>query len=103
MFVEILLNTDGYIGGVATFMKKPNVLNGKLFELNAEDTALFHKLLIARDGVELVDENEDVNIGGIKLKLNDLQNTKIKNIIKDEFEHIKTNNKADEFIKYINT
>lgn len=103
MFVEILFNTDGYIGGLATFHKKPKHLNGKLYELNESDTILLHQALVARDGVELVKKNEDINIGGVKLKFNEYKNKTIAKRIREENLNIKTHNKADEFIKYVNT
>lgn len=60
--------------------------------------------LRGRDGVEVIEKgNYDIEIGGIKLKFNDYQNTTILKRIKEENLNIKTHNKADEFIKYINT
>jgi hypothetical protein len=103
MFVEIIKNTDGYIGGLATYFKKPQKLNGVLYEMNETDAVILHKLLLARDGVELVQSNEDVNIGGVKLKLHDHSNKRILKLIKEEEKSIKTHNKADEFVKYIHS
>lgn len=105
MYIEIIKNTDGYIGGFATFFKKPkHKLNGKLYEINEIDNILLQSELRGRDGVEVIEKgNYDIEIGGIKLKFNDYQNTTILKRIKEENLNIKTHNKADEFIKYINT
>lgn len=105
MFVQILMNTDGYIGGMATFFNKPNLdpKENIIYELNQEDTIILHKLLQARDGVELVKNNEDVKIGEIKLKFNDYQNRTILRRIQEENKYNTATNKSDELLNYITT
>ena len=102
MYIEIINNTDGYIGGLATFLTKPTLVNGKIYELNEQDSILLHQALVARDGVELVENgNYDVQIGNIKLKFNDYQNKTIAKAIKRDNKTISSKNKSDELIKYI--
>ena len=98
MFIKILFNTDGFLGGYIipnsnekikkedTFTQKKIDLYKKQSEkyliasMTNDEFAIFHKATIARDFVEVLPINSksyDLFVGNLKLKFNKNQNAKM--------------------------
>jgi len=79
MKIQLLLNKDGFLGGVITHYARKSPFCYKEVNIPDNDVKIFMQSIIARDGVEIVESGNgyDAKFGGLKLKFNDSQDEQL--------------------------